>query len=158
MAVHCGRLIVGVKRGGFDFLNSLSRTISGMQMFVSGDTEGGIAMVESARRIQLRIKDFEGGGMALSFLASMKFAKGDLLSAIQLYREAEDEFEMIGDKLEIARVQCEMGYAALAAASLGKARRMFERALRTYDEVGSPRGAGQALLGLAATEAAAGNS
>ncbi|MDP9176521.1 MAG: protein kinase [Gemmatimonadota bacterium] len=150
--------ILGAERGGFDFLNSLSRTVNGMRMFVSGDVEGGIAMVESARRIQLRIGDFEGGGMALSFLASMTFAKGDLPATIQLYRQAEDAFEMIGDKPEIARVQCEMGYAALAATSLDKARRMFERALRTYDEVGSPRGAGQALLGLAATEAAAGNS
>src|SRR5688572_6972774 len=150
--------IQGAERGGFDFLSSLSRTVNGMRMFVSGDVEGGIAMVESARRIQLRIRDYEGGGMALSFLASMKFAKGELAAAIQLYREAEDAFEMIGDKPEIARVQCEAGYAALAAASLDKARRMFERALRTYDEVGSPRGAGQALLGLAATEAAAGNS
>ncbi len=34
---------------------------------------------------------------------------------------------------------------------------MFQRALRTYDEVGSPRGTGQALIGLAATEAAAGD-
>ena len=150
--------IKGAERGGFDFLSSLSRTVNGMRMFVTGDVEGGIAMVESARRIQLRISDYEGGGMALSFLASMKFAQGELPAAIQLYREAEEAFEMIGDKPEIARVQCEMGYAALAAASLDKARRVFERALRTYDEVGSPRGAGQALLGLAATEAAAGNS
>jgi predicted ATPase/tRNA A-37 threonylcarbamoyl transferase component Bud32 len=150
--------IQGAERGEFDFLNSLARTVNGMRMFVAGDVEDGMAMVESARRIQLRIGDFEGGGMALSFLASMKFAKGELPAAIQLYREAEDSFEMIGDKPEMARVQCEMGYAALAAASLEKARRMFERALRTYDEVGSPRGAGQALLGLAATEAAAGNS
>src|SRR5207253_2256495 len=51
-----------------------------------------------------------------------------------------------------------MGYVALAASRLDEARRMFERALHTYEEVGSVRGSGQALLGLAATEAAAGRT
>jgi serine/threonine-protein kinase PknK len=146
------------ERGGYEFTNGLARTINGMRMFAGGDLPGGIAMIESARRIQIRLGDFEGGGIALSFLASMTFAKGELEEALDLYREAETSFSVIGDKPELGRVQCEMGYAALAASRLDDARRMFQRALHTYEEVGSPRGSGQALLGLAATEAAAGNS
>jgi predicted ATPase/tRNA A-37 threonylcarbamoyl transferase component Bud32 len=144
-------------RGGSDFLLALIQTIKGMQMFVTGELEGGYALIEQARRIQIRIGDFEGGGMAVSFLASMTFARGDLPGALARYREAEVTFGVVGDKPEIARVQCEAGYAALAGVDLPEARRSFLRALRTYDEVGSPRGTGQALIGLAATEAAAGN-
>jgi tetratricopeptide (TPR) repeat protein len=129
-----------------------------MQRFVTGDIPGGLALLESARRIQVRLGDCEGGGLALSFLASITFATGDLPRALALYEEAEATFATVGDKPEMARVQCEMGYAALAGEDVPEARRMFQRALRTYDEVGSPRGTGQALIGLAAAEAAAGDS
>jgi predicted ATPase/tRNA A-37 threonylcarbamoyl transferase component Bud32 len=149
--------IAHAARGGSEFLLSLLQTIKGMQMFVTGDLEGGRALVEQARRIQIRIGDFEGGGVALSFLASMAFAGGDLPAALRLYRESEVAFGAVGDKPELARVQCETGYAALAGGDLPEARRSFLRALRTYDEVGSSPGVGQALIGLAATEAAAGN-
>jgi hypothetical protein len=68
------------------------------------------------------------------------------------------DFVTVGDVPEIARIQCEMGYVALAASDVAEARRSFQRALRTNDEIGSTRGIGHALLGLAATEAAAGNT
>lgn len=73
--VHLEDAIADAERGGHHFFNALSRTINRMRMFVSGDLDGGIAMVESARRIQIRNSDFESGGMALSFLASMTFAR-----------------------------------------------------------------------------------
>jgi hypothetical protein len=88
----------------------------------------------------------------------MAFAGGDLPAALRFYRESEVAFGAVGDKPELARVQCETGYAALAGNDLPEARRSFLRALRTYDEVGSPRGSGQALMGLAAAEAATGNT
>lgn len=146
------------ERGRSEFLQAIGLTIKGMLVFLTGDAAGGRAMVEAARRIQVRLGDYETGGMALSFLASMTFAAGDLPAALRLYREAEAAFETVGDKPEVARVQCEMGYAALAGDDIGEARRMFQRALRTHDEVGSPRGTGQALVGLAAAEAAAGHT
>jgi non-specific serine/threonine protein kinase len=149
--------IAYAERAGSDYLLGLMLTIKGMLLFVSGDLEGGRALVESARVIQVRIGDYEGGGMALSFLASMTFASGDLEGALRLYRESERTFGTVGDKPEMARVQGEMGYAALAGGDVAEARRMFQRALRTSDEIGSPRGTGQALVGLAAAEAAAGN-
>jgi tetratricopeptide (TPR) repeat protein len=145
-------------RGQSDFLLDIGLTIQGMLKFLTGDLEGGRSLVEQARRIQVRIGDYEGGGMALSFLASMTFASGDLDGALRLYAESEASFGLVGDKPEIARVQCEMGYAALAGGNVAEARRMFQRALRTHDEIGSPRGTGEALVGLAAAEAALGNT
>ncbi|MCL4215354.1 MAG: protein kinase [Gemmatimonadales bacterium] len=150
--------IAEAERLGHDWLTGLGRTIDGMRLFATGDTAGGIASVEAARRIQTRIGDYEGGGVALSFLASMTFALGDLEGALRLYREAESELGVVGDTPEIARVLSEMGYAALAGGDLAAARDAFQRALRTHDEIGSVPGMGQALIGLAATEVAAGNT
>ncbi|HEX9564737.1 MAG TPA: hypothetical protein VF981_12225, partial [Gemmatimonadaceae bacterium] len=157
-AASLERGIARAERGKDEYTLGIGLTIKGMLRFLGGDLEGGRAMVEQARRIQVRNNDYESGGMALSFLASMTFAGGDLEGALRLYREAEVSFEMIGDKPEIARVQCEMGYAALAGDNVPEARRLFQRALRTQDEIGSPRGTGQALVGLAAAEAAAGHT
>jgi predicted ATPase len=157
-AASLERGIECAERGKDEYNLGIGLTIKGMLVFLGGDLAGGRALVEQARRIQVRNNDYETGGMALSFLASMTFAAGDLEGALRLYREAEVAFEMVGDKPEIARVQCEMGYAALAGENVSEARRMFQRALRTQDEIGSPRGTGQALVGLAAAEAAAGHT
>ena len=88
----------------------------------------------------------------------MIFAEGDHARAVETFREALVSFETVGDRPEIARLQCEMGWAALGGGESLEARRAFESAVRTYQEVGSPRGTGVALLGLAAVEAAEGRA
>jgi tetratricopeptide (TPR) repeat protein len=142
---------------GHEFIADVGRVFLGLCLFVGGDLDGGMAVLEEARRGQLARGDYEGGGVGLSFLAQITFAKGDLPRALELYREAETAMETVGDTPEVARIQCEMGWTCLALPDLEAARRNFQRAVRTYDEVGSARGTGQALLGLAATEATAGN-
>src|SRR5690606_34441633 len=94
-------------RSGNEFLFAMMMTIQGMQQFLVGDLERGLATVERARAIQVRIGDGEGGGMALSFLAQMQFAKGDISRAMELYRQSEVDFTTVGDKPELARVQGE---------------------------------------------------
>lgn len=145
------------RRSGNEFLHGLMLTVRGMQRFVTGDADGGLAELAAARSIQQRIGDCEGGGMALSFQAQMQFATGDPARAMELYRQSEVDFGTVGDKPELARVQGEMGYLALAAGDHPEAKRHFLRALRTNDEIGSPRGIGQVLFGLAAVASAQGN-
>ncbi len=143
---------------GDEFLQALSMTIQGMLLFATGELDAGIALVEQARRIQERIGDNEGGGVALSFLAQFSFAKGDAARALALYREALAALAAVGDYPEIARVHCEMGWTALAANDSSAAMEAFRRAVNAYESVGSPRGTGLALLGLAAVEAAEGHA
>ena len=150
--------IVRSKGGVSNFVLALGMTIKGMLRFVTGDLASGIALVEDARRIQERINDREGGGMALSFLAQMSFAKGDFARALALYGEAIEALAAIGDQPEVARVHCEMGWTALVAGDPPAAQRSFRLGVQTSEEVGSPRGTGLALLGLAAVEAAEGRS
>ena len=146
---------ISLSAGGVsDFVHALSMTLQGMRLFATGDLEAGIALVEQARRIQERLDDCEGGGVALSFLAQMTSAKGDQEQALSLYRDALDLLERVGDHPEIARVHCEMGWTALSATDAPGAQDAFRRAVHAYEVVGSPRGIGLALLGLAAVEAA----
>ena len=144
-------------RGGVsDFLLSASMTVKGLLLFATGELEAGMALVEEARHIQERLGDYQVGGLALSFLAQMTFAKGDHGRALALYREALASVELVGDRPEAARIHGEMGWTALAAADVSGARRSFQLAVRIYQEIGSAPGTGLALIGLAAVEAAAG--
>jgi non-specific serine/threonine protein kinase len=144
--------------GVSDFILGLSMAIKGMLLFATGDLEAGIVLIQQARRIQERLGDCEGGGLGLSFLAQMTFAKGDHAGALAQYADALALFETVGDRPEIARVHSEMGWTALAAADVPAARRAFRLAVSTNEEVGSARGTGLALMGLAAVEAAAGRA
>ncbi|NNF05192.1 MAG: protein kinase [Candidatus Eisenbacteria bacterium] len=141
-----------------EFIEALSMTIKGMLLFQQGNLDDGIELVEDAQKIQRRINDCEGGGIALSFLAQMHFAKGDLTQARELYAESLATFTAVGDRPEIARVHCETGWTALADKDSSGAKKAFRRAVLAYEEVGSPRGTGLALLGLAAVEATEGRS
>jgi len=139
-----------------DFMHAISLTLEGMRLFATGDLEQGIATVKRAHVIQERLQDCEGGGVALSFLAQMTFAKEDADGALEYYRQALQAFETVGDRPEVARVLCEMGWALLAGSDARAATRSFRKAVLAYEEIGSPRGTGLALLGLAAVEAAEG--
>jgi tetratricopeptide (TPR) repeat protein len=87
----------------------------------------------------------------------MTFAKGDAGRALALYEEAAALFRGV-DHPELARVQAEMGWTALAAGDPDRAAGCFREAVRTNQAVGSARGTGLALMGLAAVEAAAGRA
>jgi non-specific serine/threonine protein kinase len=147
---------IALNASASEFFFSLGITLKGLLLFATGELSGGRALIEAARRIQERNGDHEVGGMALSFLAQMSFAEGDFAGALDLYRRSLVDLERIGDRPEIARVHSEMGWTALAGSDPRAARRSFVRAVHTNEEVGSPRGTGLALLGLAAVEALSG--
>jgi non-specific serine/threonine protein kinase len=146
------------QRAQNEFLLSRSLSMKGLQLFVCGTLDAGFALLTQARTIQTRIGDDEGGGLALSFLAQMTAARGDVGRALELYRQSVMSFTRVGNRTELARVHSEIGWTALSASRLPVARAAFRGALRVYDEVGSARGVGLALMGLAASEAADGRA
>ncbi len=139
---------------GFDFMQALAQSLKGMLLFATGNLAAGIALVEDARQIHTRMNDHEGRGVANSLLAQMIFTTGDHARAIALYHDSLASLEAVGDHPEIARVHCEMGWTALASSDPRAAQEAFVRGVQEYELVGSPRGTGLALLGLAAVEAA----
>ena len=164
-ALHLGRMeearvalddAIARSTGVSDFILSLSLSVKGMLLFTTGDLETGLALVTEGHRVSERIDDYELGGVAVSFLAQMTFAKGDPVRALELYERALGMLETVGDLPEVARVHSEMGWTALAAGNARAALASFRRAVHTNEQVGSPRGTGLALLGIAAVEAAEG--
>jgi len=143
---------------GHGLIRGITLSLKGMLLYATGNPDAGIELVEQARQIHERDGDHEGRGVSLSFQAQMIFSKGDHARARSLYKDALTSFEVVGDHPEMARVHSEMGWAALAAGDAPAAQRAFVLAVHAYEGVGSPRGTGQALLGLAAVEAAAGRS
>jgi predicted ATPase len=59
------------------FIQELAMSLKAMLLFATGKREEGVALAQEARRIQERIGDHEGGGLAQSFLAQMTFAQGE---------------------------------------------------------------------------------
>lgn len=125
---------------------------------VVGELESGMARMERSIRLSEEIGDYECRGVTTSFLAQFHYMKGDAVTALAYYEKALELLGTVGDYPELARTHGEMGWAALALDRYDEARQAFLRSLRWYDEVGSPRGKGTALTGLAVVEAKAGDA
>jgi predicted ATPase len=123
---------------------------------VSGDPEAARACFQEALALQRPRGDQEGIGLSVSGLAALEAEAGRHEESLALYRDAFVAYRAIGDRPEEARVLDAYAWTALAMDRPDEARQHFAESLRTYEEVGSVRGIGLALLGLAATEAAVG--
>jgi predicted ATPase len=145
------------ERIGEEFMQAVAIEFLGTVCGISGDLDEGIALVEKGQAISVRIGDYEGGGVGLSFLAHLYFMKGESERALEHYRSALVALETVGDRPEIARVHGEMGWAALSMERVVEARTSFLNSIRWYDEVGSARGVGTGLMGLAVAEASDGH-
>jgi non-specific serine/threonine protein kinase len=148
---ECARLSAD---GRSEMMLAFAQGLEALRSFFTGDTTRGITMVEAARQGRVAAGDCECGGILASFAAQMHFAVGDLELSRQRYEEALELFDAVQDRPEMARVYCETGWTALADNDPTNARDAFRRAVQVYEEVGSPRGTGLALLGLAAVDAA----
>lgn len=147
---------LNILQGVDDFILALTQCIKSMQLFAMGKLDEGIALVRLAIAARERLDDGECCGVGLSFLAQMIFAKGDAGGASAIYEQSLEWLLAVGDIPEVARVHCEMGWTALALGDSRAAMQAFRQAVYTYEAVGSPRGTGLALLGIAAVEAASG--
>jgi tetratricopeptide (TPR) repeat protein len=125
---------------------------------VSGDPEAARACFQEALALQRARGDQEGIGLSVSGLAALEAEAGRHEESLALYRDAFVAYHAIGDRPEEARVLDAYAWTALAMERPDEARHHFAESLRTYEEVGSVRGIGLALLGLAATEAAVGRA
>jgi len=146
------------ERIGDPFIQAVAIAFLGTVHGVSGDPDEGVRLIEEALRICERIDDYECRGVGLSVIASLHFMKGEVSVALDRYREALVALETVGDRPEIARVHGETGWAALSIDRVADARQAFLNSVRWYNEVGSPRGVGTAMLGLAIVEAHAGHT
>jgi tetratricopeptide (TPR) repeat protein len=142
------------RQHGFDFVVAIGLIFEGMLHAAGGNPAEAEARFAEALAIQERHDDFEGAGMALGGLAQLAAARGDAEEALDLYRQSLTAFETVGDRGEEARILSEIAGTHLAQRNTGLARSFFFDALQAHTDIGSLRGVGQSLVGLAAVEAA----
>lgn len=134
----------------------MSLSLLGMLEAAVGKGDAARAALEEALAVQEANGDREGAGLALGGLAGLAAAAGDHEQALELHAQALASFAAVGDRPEEARIMDGMAWSELALDLSGDAREHFVASLRAYEEVGSVRGIGLALLGLAAAEAVEG--
>jgi predicted ATPase len=138
------------------WLLSISVTFLGILEMVSGELSRAAADFVEAIPIQRALGDHQGLGAALGGQAVLAVANGDPERALSLFGEALTTYHAMGDTSEEARILSEWAWQLLSMERSHEARERFAAAVRAYEEVGSVRGIGVALLGLAATHAAEG--
>jgi len=139
---------------GLDFTLAIGLIFEGMLLTVAGNPTEAQSRYADALAIQERHDDFEGAGMSLGGLAQLAAARGDAEEALGLYRRSLTAFETIGDRGEEARILSEIAGTYLAHGDSGLARSFFFESVQAHTDIGSVRGVGQSLVGLAAVEAA----
>ncbi|MDP9235564.1 MAG: tetratricopeptide repeat protein [Actinomycetota bacterium] len=127
-------------------------TFDGILHAVSGDAATAESRYDEALAIQRSLDDKEGSGLSLGGLAQLASLSGDLKKAIGLYQESLVAFEAIGDRAEEARILSEMAWTHLSLDDPTAARRFFLDSAQAYVDVGSVRGVGTSMIGLAAVE------
>ena len=127
-------------------------SFDGILNAVSGDTAMAASRYTEALAIQRRHDDKEGSGVSLGGLAQLASLSGDHGKAITLYQESLAAFEAIGDRAEEARILGETAWTYLGLDDPTAARRFFLDSAAAYLDVGSVRGVGTSMIGLAAVE------
>ncbi len=129
-------------------------TMIGIVNAIKGNFGIAKALLGEALLIQRKIGDYEGAGVNLGGLAQLASIKENKDEAICYYQESLASFEAVGDRPEEARIHGEMAWTYLAMGNTHAARNHFFNAIQAYQEVGSVRGIGYGLIGLAALESA----
>jgi len=142
------------RTAGFTWGLGMALAFEGILRMVSGDVDFADRRFLEAQEIQQTLGDLEGIGLSLGGRASIASARGDLETALDLYVQALHAFESVGDRAEEARVLSEMAWTYLRNGDEPNARRYFFASVQAYMDVGSVRGVGLSLVGLASTEAA----
>ncbi len=152
MATRYSREAVDLSRKlEYEWSLGLALTFNGVLSVASGDAATARGRYGEALNIQRRIGDNEGIALSLGGLAQLSSMEGKTEEAIELYKESLTFFEAMGDRAEEARILEEMAWTILTMEQTPGARGYFLDAVQAYKEVGSMRGVGLALMGLAAT-------
>jgi predicted ATPase len=150
-----GYLPLSLKTGN-DFEIGFSNTADGIMHSVKGELDLARISFNKALEIQDKIPDLEGGGLSLGGLALLASIGEKFAESIELYQASLDKFARIGDRAEEARILEEMAWVFLKSGNAIASRKHFLDCIRAYEDVGSVRGIGLALLGIAGVESVEG--
>ncbi|MBK8504655.1 MAG: tetratricopeptide repeat protein [Saprospiraceae bacterium] len=131
---------------------SFTLAIQGIFNTIIGDLTIAKEKYEESLGLLLKIEDYEVSGLSLSGLAMLEKIAFNFDKAIDLYHQALVSYQVVGDRPEEARVLNEMSWVYLTMKDLKAARKYTLDSIQAYQEVGSTRGVGISMIGLAAIE------
>ena len=112
---------------------------------------------EESRNLHKETGDHEGMGCALSGLAMLEAMGNHNKEAISYYQQSLENYEVVGDRAEEARVLSEISWVYLTIRDTVSARKYTLESIEAYQEVGSTRGVGLSMICLAAIESIEGH-
>lgn len=134
---------------GYHWVECFALLGMGFLHHVAGELDDAHRCLDEALAIAERIGEIQAAGLAFGGLAALAAAE-DTTRALDLYERSLQSFEHVGDRAEEARILSEMAAVYLNVGDLPAARRRLLDSVRAYRDVGSVRGVGLAVLGLAA--------
>lgn len=137
----------------FEWALGIALTVNALLLIVAGEPGLARDRFEEALGIQRRLGDAEGAGMSLGGLAQLAVAANEISEALHLYGESLSEFEAVGDRGEVARILSEIAWTYVGDGNSAQARAYFVKSIQAHTDIGSLRGVGRSLVGLAASEA-----
>jgi predicted ATPase len=146
------RSIAQLRELDHPFLLSLMLSFDGVFHAIAGDNDVASLRLEEALAIQEERGDQEGAGISLAGLAMLANVHGRTDTALDLYARSLAAYALVGDRAEEARVLDELAWTYLAHGNPEAARSTFFESARAYEDIGSVRGVGISLVGLAAVK------
>jgi predicted ATPase len=136
----------------------LSLMLNGMLNLVGERFAQARASYERGMDLLEDLEDYETRGGMLGGLAALAVTEGNIDKALELYHDSLKSYATIGDRAEEARILEETAWTYLIKNDYQNGRKYFLECIQAFKELGSTRGIGQALIGVAASLQVAGNS
>ena len=151
------KAVAQLRKGSHQYMLGFALWQNGLLKLISGALENAEQSYAEALAIFKKLGDDEGKGCAKSGLSMLEFIRGNYKGAIELYQETLISFKTVGDRPEQARILYEISWAYLAIGNTDTALKYILESIQAHQEVGSTRGIGLSLNGLAAVQAVMGN-
>jgi hypothetical protein len=132
-------------------------TALGLLEMMLGNAEAAARWYENALAAARQLKERALEAVALEKLGEVARLHGADEQAASYYNASLQLFRHLESRLETARLAHHFGYLALHKSDMMLARQRFVESLRGFTTFGQPRGQAEALAGLAAVAAVAGD-
>jgi tetratricopeptide (TPR) repeat protein len=135
---------------------SMAFFADGLIKLMMGNVKEARDSFHESLQFQQKTGDNEVKGGSLSCLALIDAIDENYDNAIELYQQSLIAYEAVGDRPEEARILSELSWTYLAIKNTTAARKYVLDSIQAYQEVGSMRGVGISMNGLAAIESVEG--
>lgn len=154
--IYSGETLKRFQKLKSDYWLSMAFFSDGLVKLMMGNLKEARDSLHESLQFQQKTGDHEVKGGSLSCLALLDGIDENYDNAIELYQQSLTAYEAVGDRPEEARILSELSWTYLAIKNTTAARKYVLDSIQAYQEVGSMRGVGISMNGLAAIESVEG--